>query len=473
MTGIERLRGVAHVWNNGELRSIADQIERETEERSARLYDMRLGEETDVCELFGVEPVDDPLTSLRRHVENLNDTIENLRLELGEARDPAADVSMSAYDLLPQEDRDAIAWVREHGGLERVNLERDQLYGVLRETCDLLDVSYFGVWTTDAQSIWRKFDWYKARLGESVPRSYAKRRIASRQRQIDESHAALRRRNARIAELEQECDELREMVRSLNALTDEMEKRRMPEGMEWLVEAWPRFEDDAPVRFGDMALIDGAADMVEAVQLWVHGKPVIYGDGGSQQLEKGERIKRPAPKVLDADGAEIRVGDTVWTDYGDGPWTVTKITTAHAWHVYGESDELGSLDMPPSTLTHRAPVLAADGKPLREGDTVWYRDHIDPLEVRGISTTESGAQYVKAYNDYEGEVSAPAEDFTHERSVVDTWERLEEDVSDVIYDIGFHLGDYSPSDFKEKGDSVQDRVRDIVRRAKKLAERDR
>ena len=82
--------------------------------------------------------------------------------------------------------------------------------------------------------------------------------------------------------------------------------------MEWLVEAWPRFEDNAPVKFGDVALIDGDADMVEAIQLWIHGKPVIYGDGGSQQFERGECVKRPAPKVLDADGAEIRVGETVY-----------------------------------------------------------------------------------------------------------------------------------------------------------------
>ena len=34
--------------------------------------------------------------------------------------DPAEDVSMSAYDLLPADEREAIAWVREHGGLENV-----------------------------------------------------------------------------------------------------------------------------------------------------------------------------------------------------------------------------------------------------------------------------------------------------------------------------------------------------------------
>ena len=32
----------------------------------------------------------------------------------------------------------------------------------------------------------------------------------------------------------------------------------------------------------------------------------------SNQYEQGQRVKRPAPKVLDADGVEIKAGDTVW-----------------------------------------------------------------------------------------------------------------------------------------------------------------
>ena len=418
-------------------------------------------------------------------LESIADQIER---EMQPKRDPAADVSMSDYDLLPKEERDAIAWVREHGGLERVNRERENLYGVLRETCDRLDVSYFGVWTTDAQSIWRKFDWYKARLGESVPRSYAKRRIAARQRQIDESHAAIRRRNARIAELESERDELRTRVEnqrsSLDGLTaaiDEMRPRLMPEGM-----CWPVYEDGEPVKFGDVVSDGDETGRVYYVTFDVVN-PVIIGftdetpdqDPGTWlevSVNDGERVKRPAPKVLDADGVEIRVGDTVWTVESLRQGTVKQIIRAHdgKWRdtacvdVVFDGHKHGNYVMP-DLLTHRAPVLAADGRPLREGETVWYRDHIDPLEVRGISTTESGAQYVKAYNDYEGEVSAPAEDFTHERSVVDTWERLEEDAGknpfDYCKDVGHRL------DTCENSEAYK--ARDIVRRAKALAERDR
>lgn len=53
----------------------------------------------------------------------------------------------------------------------------------------------------------------------------------------------------------------------------------------------------------------------------------------------------------------------------------------------------------------------------------------------------------------------------------DSWEFIEEEAKSLIRDISMHLGDYSPSDFEIVGDSVQDRVADLVRRCKALAER--
>ena len=169
----------------------------------------------------------------------------------------------------------------------------------------------------------------------------------------------------------------------------EMVKRLMPEGMEWLVEAWPRFEDHAPLKLGDTALIDGEADMVEAVQLWIHGKPVIYGDGGSQQLDKGERVKRPAPKALDADGVEIRVGDRVWSTQLDEP---------HEWIVidpHEDRDDSQTVLVSigdrtgharPENLTHQRPskVLDADGVEIHVGDTVYHVKDGSEMTVYGI-----------------------------------------------------------------------------------------
>ena len=56
----------------------------------------------------------------------------NLRKGMREWREKAIDrpqVTMSAYDLLPEEDREALRWVREHGGLERVKEMLDWVVG--------------------------------------------------------------------------------------------------------------------------------------------------------------------------------------------------------------------------------------------------------------------------------------------------------------------------------------------------------
>ena len=330
---------------------------------------------------------------------------------------------------------------------------------------------------------------------EPVPRSYAERSIASRQRQIDESHAALRRRNERIAELERELDELddicdgmsvkdtleealnlcatigcepssavgEELIWALGECTDIVSKRLMPEGMEWML-----WDDGRPVTYDD------APDDVVGVYLALDGSGYALMTDLPAQLmsEPSERVKRPA-KVLDADGVEIREGDEVWTDYGDGPWTVTSITTDHAWHVHGESDELGSLDMPPSTLTHRAPVLAADGKPLREGETVYHVNSGIEYSVRSV--TNGGAHLSKG--DKSGGY-CQADYLTHERPVVDTWERLEEDAdalaeAEINGEGSFNTAnDYCTRHGLKDGTVWVLVAQDLVRRAKALAERD-
>lgn len=202
----------------------------------------------------------------------------------------------------------------------------------------------------------------------------------------------------------------------------EMAKRLMPEGMEWLVEAWPRFEDDSPIHFGDMALIDGEADMVEAVQLWIHGKPVIYGDGGSQQLDKGERVKRPVPKVLDADGAEIREGDELWHVSGYGPRTVGKVN-ADGSFCFERCERTYKAE----EFTHRAPVLAADGMPLRVGETVWS---VDSGTRYTVEKNTDELIPIKCRSEMGTTVSLHPSQLTHERP--DSWKRIEEDLGDEM-----------------------------------------
>ena len=245
----------------------------------------------------------------------------------------ADEVSMSAYDLLPEEDREAIAWLRKHGGVA------------------------------------------------------------------------------------------------------EVEMRLVPEGMEWLVEAWPRFEDDAPVRFGEEAM--GFSHLppfvVDHVTLFDGGEATVCAEADldSGKVENfvrvfpGECIKRPS-KVLDADGAEIRVGDTVWdTEFGC-EFVVTKVAGDTVFVAF-EDVEADRRD--PAGLTHRAPVLAADGKPLREGETVWHVKTGREYVVVEPSYGKSVVVRLAKYNDAEGEQYAP-DLLTHERP--DSWERLAEDIGAMV-----------------------------------------
>ena len=281
MTGIERLRehgdkyqerieGLANDMR-AEAYAIADQIERERACDSDTAENIRLivGGVVDEMEshCLGHEGMkDSPVARWARELrEALGATV---------SRRESDGVADSPYDAILPEDRDAIAWVCEHGGIESV----------------------------------------KAQRYESMPRAAYERKKAGFLDHIAECESALGRRNERISELEERVRVRERANDELNEELNAMRPRLMPEGMEWLVEAWPRFEDGSPVHFGDVALIDGEVDMVEAVQLWIHGKPIIYGDGGSQQLERGERVKRP-------------VADT-WERLEEDAWSCTCVMEA-------------------------------------------------------------------------------------------------------------------------------------------------
>lgn len=232
-----------------------------------------------------------------------------------------------------------------------------------------------------------------------------------------------------------------------------LKARMLPDGMEW-----PRFEDGEPVKFGDMALIDGEADMVEAVHLWIHGKPVICGDGGSQQLERGERVKRPAPKVLDADGVEIRVGERVWLyNSPEESYVVERIVDERSVKLIGFT-----YDTAAEYVTHRAPVIAADGRPLREGETVYVIGYDEPLTVGGFA---ADGRVLMGFHSG-GSLGYRPDRLTHDRP--DSWERLEDDADKNPFDyckaVGHRLDTCENSEaYKARG---------LVRRARALAERD-
>ena len=316
------------------------------------------------------------------------------------------------------------------------------------------------------------------------------------------------------------------------ALRNEVKSRLMPEGMEW-----PRTDDGKPVKIGDELIDD------EDVHGWRLVDSIIFtndGDGYLVVLENvrgatdsyspGERVKRPAPKVLDADGVEIREKCDVWwicegdergvhaerlrvetigpngliecSPYNGGTWvklepselyvnkpvlaadgkplregeTVYKVGGDGTAYVFdGMSDNVDGLAMlhhdgepyigtglRVDQLTHRAPVLATDGRPLREGETIYLTDSPTAFVVDDIMTREDGATVVHL----EGGAWNLPQFLTHEQP--DSWERLEEDAKKSTCEY-FDQSHGCGSCGHYPSECSTDKDKDLVRRAKKLA----
>lgn len=123
--------------------------------------------------------------------------------------------------------------------------------------------------------------------------------------------------------LERTCRDC--ITKMMTAIADRIDaERALPEGMEW-----PRFEDGELVKVGDELEFEGKT-MLACDATFYDDDWALWCDredmSGSLYGKYGERVKRPAPKVLDADGVPIKVGDTVYFADGDArPLTVERI----------------------------------------------------------------------------------------------------------------------------------------------------
>ena len=324
------------------------------------------------------------------------------------SREQDAMVADSPYDAILPEDRDAIAWVREHGGLAEVKEE----------------------WNA---------------------RSNLKRSLETAQAKVE--------RQQRLIEFAQrKCHERLERIAALNKTIAEMRPRLMPEGMEWPT------VDGKPVDF--VTGYEPSLGVLEAVSIYNNGACEVMGHDGI--IKNVKEIHVATPKVLDADGVEIREGDEVWSTTGefDGKRTVSSVYIDPGEPPYAMFEER---QKPYSCLcfylTHRAPVLAADGKPLREGQTVWDENG-DELVIVAL---EDGGQTVTCrYVDVGDAIPvhgmwSPSQ-LTHTKPEIDTWQRIEEDAGCTATKYNERRGTI----FTTK----QQVARDLVRRAKALAGRD-
>lgn len=78
----------------------------------------------------------------------------------------------------------------------------------------------------------------------------------------------------------------------------------------------PRFEDGEPVHIGDKAYhpYTGETCTIDCINTFDESYCLGFVEERSAALLDGERVKRPAPEALGADGLPIKVGETVWLD---------------------------------------------------------------------------------------------------------------------------------------------------------------
>lgn len=143
---------------------------------------------------------------------------------------------------------------------------------------------------------------------------------------------------------------------------------------EW-IDRWtvmrPRFDDGDPVPGNH------EDDRVSYYYVYDDGSWVLrpVGEDGSDLEEinghADEHVKLTVHKVYDADGAEIKVGDTVWFA-NSGTERTVKSLRQHDDGGYEIEFTNGLYCTSPYQLTHERPVFDADGERIRNGDTVWY-----------------------------------------------------------------------------------------------------
>lgn len=125
--------------------------------------------------------------------------------------------------------------------------------------------------------------------------------------ELDELDDKAARRRSHIVRLESTIAERNRELREL--------RKRVPSERErQILGMWPRFEDGEPVMIGDG--VDSLGGEIIEVYIAGNAAAIWNNCGNHMHLSLGERVKRPARSALDADGVEIRVGDTVWHEDG-------------------------------------------------------------------------------------------------------------------------------------------------------------
>lgn len=147
--------------------------------------------------------------------------------------------------------------------------------------------------------------------------------------------------------------------RVCEAMDRENGRRKLSDRERRILDMWPRFEDGEPVMAGDEATINENRRFTVKRIEFRNGKWMLNDsrtEGHYLHGKSCERVERPAPKVLDADGVEIRVGDTVWFKGNPRPYAVVEVKNGIV-RLYSKThcSEESATSVFTDILTHIAP----------------------------------------------------------------------------------------------------------------------
>lgn len=231
---------------------------------------------------------------------------------------------------------------------------------------------------------------------------------------------------------------------------------------------WPKYEDGSYVRLGDSYIdTDGDENEVMAIEFNDRCTDLVGLEGFHTGFDTlGERVKRPAPKVLDADGVEIKVGDRIYSIENGNSYIVRSVNGSGTLELEGFEYKGWSS----KRFTHMQPAIDADGVPIKVDDTVWHEDGSE-LHVIGFCDMKDGKTMLTV--EYAAEPTKWGEvcclSVTHTRP--DSWEQLEEDIAKYPCRYAEEVKGSKFNSCSECPWHSEVMARDIVRRAKALAEK--
>lgn len=233
---------------------------------------------------------------------------------------------------------------------------------------------------------------------------------------------------------------------------DEIERNYIPR---------PRFDDDEPVDFHERM---GNGKHVRRIIFREDGWTVDSGkDGakryGSYNSGTCKAIPRYHESVLDADGVEIKVGDTVYRESDGEKLTVKSVFVDIICGGCFTSEEFG-VGYLAKYFTHERPVFDAEGVRIRKGDTVWSVADKSRGTVVSIILDNTWHGYpVKVAWDKGDEGFYPGDAITHREP--DSLKKLRDDMRK--YGTNFEIASGWPHD-KSKYTEFADRLTALIER---------